>query len=371
MRRFLVLAFAALSLVCSCSGGHRGLAGVSSADSFRGVYFWKTTFALDSVQRSFLSDNKIDRIYLRLFDVDGSKAPGEDAQVNPVGTIRFFQGVPEGVEVVPTVFITVEAIKRSHGQMDTLATRITKRVMDMCSYNKLGLVREVQFDCDWTQSTQDDFFRLCKASKEIFAKEGIILSGTVRLHQIGKEFLPFDRGVLMVYNTGAITEESTANAILDTADVAKYLHPSSVKRFAKYRAKNCPIMDIALPLYGWGVVFRGGEFFRLIHEVDFSDTDFFSRLDCVEDTAVAGAGTRYRVLRQIRVDGAELMPGDVIRQELPSYETIMGAYRMVATAYRSLSGDRCPSTVLYHLDSASISRFSAGQISSFYEGSSL
>lgn len=366
MRRLFFMAFAALSFVCSCSGG-RGVSGEPSfADSFKGVYFWKTNFALDSVQKAFLSDNEIDRIYLRLFDVDGRQEPGAEARVTPVGSVRFSQSVPEGIEVVPTVFITVEAIKRSHGQMDTLAARITKRVLAMNSYNKLGAVREVQFDCDWTQSTQDDFFRLCKASKEIFSKEGIILSGTVRLHQIGKEFLPFDRGVLMVYNTGAITEESTVNAILDTADVAKYLHPSSVKRFAKFRAKNCPVMDIALPLYGWGVVFRGGEFFRLIHEVDFSDTATFSRLDCVEDTDAAVAGTRYRVLRQTRVDGAELMPGDVIRQELPSYQTIMNAYKMVEKAYRVLPGDRRPSTILYHLDSASISRFSAEQIASFY-----
>ena len=50
-------------------------------------------------------------------------------------------------------------------------------------------------------------------------KKEIALSITVRLHQLREPAPPADRGVLMLYNTGALKAHDTRNSILDLADV--------------------------------------------------------------------------------------------------------------------------------------------------------
>lgn len=89
----------------------------------------------------------------------------------------------------------------------------------MCSWNGLGTIKEIQYDCDWTAHTKESFARLCQSTKELLLNKGIALSGTIRLHQIEETEYPFDRGVLMMYNTGNFKDVNTRNSILDFNDV--------------------------------------------------------------------------------------------------------------------------------------------------------
>ena len=217
------------TILMSCSGrrSDSGDVHVSAAvDSVRhrSVYFWKTVFKIGPEENSFLKRHGIDRIYLRMFDVDVTPDYSRDrADVVPVATTTFESAKPDGIGIVPSVFITVNALRHFENREDELAAKIVKRVLNMCSYNDLGPVSEVQFDCDWTKSSRQAYDRLCNAAKEILHKEGILLSGTIRLHQIELAEYPFDKGVLMMYNTGAIRNLETCNSILAYEDVKKYL----------------------------------------------------------------------------------------------------------------------------------------------------
>lgn len=335
-RLSIIALFAFLLSSCTLQHGQHG-----EGRQFRGVYYWKTVFALDSIQRSFLTEHEIDRMYVRLFDV-GVEADPKTQQKNvvPIGTIRFDEPVPDNVEIVPCVYITTEAVRRNTGHMDSLAVLITRRVLNMSSYNHLGNIREVQFDCDWTTSTQDEFYHLCECSRKIFSENGIVLSGTVRLHQLTKKVLPFEKGVLMVYNTGAMMSEKSVNSILDTADVAKYLSPRSLMKFRKYRKHNCKVLDVAYPIYGWGVAFRDGKFLCLVHDSDYSDETLFSSED----------GNWVEVKKDARIDGVDFVAGDRIRREVPSAEVILRTKEMIDAAL----DHRSHGNIVYHLDSASI-----------------
>ena len=191
-------------------------------------------------------------------------------EVVPLGTTRFISRIPAQCDYIPTVYITLKALKAYKGRESDLADLIIQRVYAMCSWNELGEFDEVQYDCDWTAETKASFERLCSYSKRLLEKEHIILSGTIRLHQIEESTYPFDKGVLMIYNTGSFANPQTKNSIIDYDDVHKYLSVRSrVDKFTKARKGNCPHIEMAYPTYGWGVLFdEDGRFRALVTDND-------------------------------------------------------------------------------------------------------
>jgi hypothetical protein len=92
----LLAVFAAL-LATGCDGSPS-----AAATSRRAFYFWRTTFGLSTVECDALASLQVQRLYLRLFDMDRD-ATGPV----PVGVITFpaDQSLPPGVEIVPVVFL--------------------------------------------------------------------------------------------------------------------------------------------------------------------------------------------------------------------------------------------------------------------------
>ena len=106
-----IIIFAFAMAFCSCTGRNTSSLSWNQEDvAHRAAYFWKTTFDLSESEKSFLSDHKIGRLYLRLFDVVVEENWADNSpEVVPVATTRFVSSVPEGLEIVPTVYITLDA----------------------------------------------------------------------------------------------------------------------------------------------------------------------------------------------------------------------------------------------------------------------
>lgn len=315
----------------------------------RSVYYWKTVFKLGNEEQSFLSEHRIGRMYLRMFDVDvvHNYTTGAD-NVEPVATVKFESAKPDSIEIVPVVFITLDALKCYAGKEDEFAGKIVGRVLNMCSYNDLGHIPEIQFDCDWTQSTRESFVRLCVAAKEILHPEGILLSGTIRLHQIEEAEYPFDRGVLMLYNTGAIQNPSTTNSIIHYGDVEKYLGVEKrVSKFRKARKHNCRTVDFAYPTYGWNVAFNDeGRFIGIlpkadlgsIPELEFRDGDYAVKSECL-------------------IAGIFCQEGTIIRPERSDISEVIDVKRLVDEKLPGLG-----SNIVYHLDMSNLSKYTFDEI---------
>ncbi len=321
----------------------------SSSDSHNAVYFWKTVFQLSEEERRFIKEHAIDRIYLRLFDVDVSETIGSEYDgIVPVATTTFKDSIPKGVEIVPTFFITVGAIKEMIGlnlSSEQLSAKILRRILNMADYNDLGRIREIQLDCDWTAATQRGYFDLCKGLRSKAGKEGISVSSTIRLHQLKLDPPPVDRGVLMLYNTGSFKVPGKRNSILRYDDVKQYL---------KGRRIDYPIpLDFAYPAYCWGVWFQDGVFMSLLHHSDFSDESCFKDKD--------GDGI-YSVIKDCVIDGHELESGDCIRLEKPSFETIQKVSRLVKKSFPETTHRN----IIYHLDSTLLSIFTDDEIKDIY-----
>ena len=217
--------------------------------TMRSVYYWSTTLNMDSVKTAFMRNYDISRMYIRYFDV----VADQSGRAVPNATLKFATDVPQGIDIVPTVFVMPECLRQDRSR---LASLIVKRVVQMNETNDVYNVKEIQIDCDWTQSTRQLYAEFMQAMMRECHSRHLKLSSTIRLHQLAQTPPPSDRGVLMMYNTGDATDIRCHKPILDMHDAAPYL-----PRLNDYKLK----LSTAYPIFTWRILFRGGRFVGFIH----------------------------------------------------------------------------------------------------------
>ena len=217
--------------------------------TMRSVYYWSTTLNMDSVKTAFMRNYDISRMYIRYFDV----VADQSGRAVPNATLKFATDVPQGIDIVPTVCVMPECLRQDRSR---LASLIVKRVVQMNETNDVYNVKEIQIDCDWTQSTRQLYAEFMQAMMRECHSRHLKLSSTIRLHQLAQTPPPADRGVLMMYNTGDATDIRCHKPILDMHDAAPYL-----PRLNDYKLK----LSTAYPIFTWRILFRGGRFVGFIH----------------------------------------------------------------------------------------------------------
>ena len=180
------------------------------------VYYWRTEWRTDSMERAFMQHYHINKVYCRYFDV----VMNGDGEPMPNATIRFVQGPLAGVKLIPTVFITENCMHQKH---QGLAKKLVDRIVQMNETNDISGVDEIQIDCDFTARNLKNYYNFLQEVRDEAQKHGMQLSTTIRLHQLSMPIPPVDYGVLMVYNTGDPNKFNERNPILDMRDVQPYL----------------------------------------------------------------------------------------------------------------------------------------------------
>ena len=207
-------------------------------DEGNAVYYWRTDFRLDSTEKAFLQQYHINKVYCRYFDVvinDEAEGP------MPNATITFSDSLPEGIELIPTIYITENCMHKRH---PGLAEKIVKRILQMNETNDIKNVREIQIDCDYTAKSRKNYYEFLNEIHSQFSQ----LSTTIRLHQLSMEAPPVDYGVLMIYNTGDPRKFEERNPILDIRDVQPYL---------KFLNDYPLPLAAAYPVYSWLRIING------------------------------------------------------------------------------------------------------------------
>ena len=227
-------------------------------------YHWKTDFELNASKTALLNALKSEKLYVKFFDVTYT---GSQKGPLPTATIQFKENEVVGIkELVPVVYITNEVFKKMKdvSEAKQLARNISDKIERLLTRNKLT-VKELQFDCDWSMATRENYFTFLKTirTQASYQKMGAPkLSATIRLHQVKyKEktgIPPVNSGVIMFYNVGELTSIEETNSILNLETVDKY-----VASLSEYPLEY----DIALPLFSWGVVFNRGKFRKLLNDV--------------------------------------------------------------------------------------------------------
>ena len=224
------------------------------------VYYWRTDLRLDSTERAFLATYNIKKVYCRYFDVvinDTATGP------MPNATIHFNDTLPDGIELIPTVYITENCMHQPH---KGLAQKLVQRIKQMNETNDIKNVHEIQIDCDYTERSRQTYYEFLKEVRAAWLEPNNpdntsthILSTTIRLHQLAMEAPPADYGVLMLYNTGDPRKWTERNPILDIRDVSPYL-----KRLDAYPLP----LAAAYPVYSWLRVIQG---VNVVHTVEAAE----------------------------------------------------------------------------------------------------
>ena len=209
------------------------------------VYYWRTDLRLDSMERAFLKTYHINKVYCRYFDV----VMDENGEPMPNATITFSDTLPAGVEMIPTVYITIDCLQKSH---KGLAEKLVKRIRQMNETNDISGVREIQIDHDYTARNMKVYYDFLREVREAWKSLGgtRVLSTTIRLHQLSMEAPPVDYGALMIYNTGDPQKFMERNPILDQRDVAPYL---------RYLDDYPLPLAAAYPVFSWLRIISGVE----------------------------------------------------------------------------------------------------------------
>lgn len=206
-------------------------------------YYWKTNLALNKSEKKALAESTTHFICTRFFDVD--KVNGK---FEPVAVITKDQSFSTEKEIIPTIFITNRTFYTiKSDELQFLAKSINDLIQKKVKDYELTSSPEIQIDCDWTAGTKDDYFKFLNELKKISGKE---ITCTLRLHQVKDKNMmgipPVKKVYLMCYSTSSPLENSDRNSILDINILKSYL-----SKLEDYPLKN---IEVALPIYSWGIV---------------------------------------------------------------------------------------------------------------------
>lgn len=305
-----------------------------------GFYHWQTALELSSEEFSFLADLKVQKLYVKFFDVDWDAALGEpiphaQAQIQADGLSH--------LQIVPTVFITNQTLRQLPAEaIPLLGQKLCDKILELAEQLPGHSISEIQIDCDWSGQTKASYFKLLESIKAILVPHAIALSVTIRLHQIKFReqtgVPPADRGMLMFYNVGNLEDWQEENSILKMETAQAYLA----------KLDQYPLdLDLVLPVFAWGVLFRQGKMIKLINNLRPKDLEDTSRFHKKEDN-------RFEVIKSTYLDGYYLYQGDLIRTEAISTEVLREAVAVLKKKLPPVSR----TLAFYHLDTTTIKHYS-------------
>ena len=306
-------------------------------------YHWQTELKLTHIERDLLHRLESHHLYVKFFDIDWDVTYQEAI---PLASVQIDTLSIRALEIVPTVFITNRTFQQlDEAGVDTLAQRVHRRLYQLGASLPQAYFSEIQMDCDWTESTRDRYFRFLEKFK-LLLSENTLLSTTIRLHQVQYReqtgIPPVDRGILMCYNVGELEDWQEENSILQAQTAAPYL-----KRLRQYPLS----LDLALPIFSWGVLFRDNRMIRLINGLradDLQDRERFRQL----------ADNRFQVIKSTYLRGYYLYKEDLLRLEsVPMFELEASA-RILSASWP----ENTFKLAFYHLDTATIKHYSYEQL---------
>jgi hypothetical protein len=348
--------------------------------------YWKTDSYFGQEEDTLAKQMNLKHMYVRFFDVDWNPY-AEEAQ--PVATVYNIR-ITDGLNITPSIFITNDVLlNSSKPQLDILSERMAiriKKIIDKYQTEKASAlaykiadadyerqkgnafqsrlstdsiiiaekpkferdIQELLFDCDWTESSKENYFYLLEKLKSKFSNYKI--ASTIRLWQYKyyekAGIPPVDKGLLMCYNMTNPTEYKTKNSIGTSDELADYVTHD------KYPLE----LDIALPLFSWSVLFRGGKFKGVISDYQEFEKNptIFKKTD----------DNKYTLQDDIQIGNFYARNGDEIKIEKISDEEIEDMIDIITEKVK-ISNDTKIS--FFSFDKKYINDYGVQNISKYYE----
>ncbi|MDE3247230.1 MAG: hypothetical protein KGO82_01130 [Bacteroidota bacterium] len=296
-------------------------------------YYWRTQFFMDSSEQQVLRDNQVNKLYIRYFDID---FPKEDTAPAPVGILQWNQQ-PLTPEVIPVVYIKNRVFQKLNTAGIRALAAHTHDLISQISKAKQVVHNEVQFDCDWTDSTRIAFFHFIETYRGLSQQ---IISVTIRLHQVKYHdrtgVPPADRGVLMYYNMSDINP-GNRNSIYD-----KIIADNYVKYLSAYPMQ----LDLALPIFAWGLQVRDGKVVKLLNKMNYLHFETDSNFQPLPNH-------RFLAKQSCFHGGYYFIAGDEIKTEHVEEKELMEMVDQV----NKYSNGRIRDLIFYELDKENLSLY--------------
>ncbi len=293
-------------------------------------YYWKQSYSLEKNQKQLIKDLKSNKIYIKYFDV---VLENMDKHAKPIALIDF-KSIPNQ-EVIPCVYIQNNVFKFVENQKG-LALKVSKLINQISKRQSIR-VKEIQLDCDWTNTTQSHYFQFLEELKTL--ESATIISSTIRLHQLKypKEtgVPPVDKVVLMCYNMDDIDHFETPNSILSTDVLAQYINENT-----RYELP----LDLALPIYQWGLIFRLGKLSLIANDL--------SKKDVANSNFKKVTKNIYQVLNNHYLNGIYMCKGDLIRLETSSPTVIKATINILNSSDLTFN-----QLILYHISQEHLNQY--------------
>jgi hypothetical protein len=331
-----------LVLLCGCAGQRKG----SELKSF---YYWRTTYKLNTTEKLACKKLAIHAIYYRAFDIEPSKS---FADLTPTQVMQWQQEPLQNVRYVPVVFIRNEVflkgedllarntsdanqkgINLDSAGIRNLAASIVRLCTQINAYKKLPC-DEIQIDCDWSESTQHQYFYLLHEVNKLQVEA----TSTLRLWQhkdpVTAGVPPVSVATLMCYNMGDIRDAGKKNSIINMADIRAYLG----------NAKNYPCkIKIAMPIFSWYVHFSESKFVDIMYTIEqpslWTTQDSITYI-CIQSHLAKSGGYQYKATDKLVLEHCSA-------QMLQAVENYINS-KNLNTAHE---------TIYFSLDSAALTRY--------------
>ena len=314
----------------------------ASHDHNISFYHWKSNYQMDNDVRKYMRGLNCQKIYLHLFDV---VKEGEISR--PINIFQVTDSLKNdsSIHFVPVIFITNEVFSNTDtAKINGLTHRLKYFTDNMIRHSNINknTIDEIQFDCDWTASTQENYFTFLKCMKNLYPD--VKISSTIRLHQIKdmKEtgIPPVDKGYLMCYATSNANDGLDSNSILNIDLLKNYTE----------NLNDYPIdLDYALPLFSWGIVSNKKSQIKLINGFTHNNLDSvrFKRI----------SENRYKVLEDCFINGLYINKGYTIE-----IEQITPTLLRNAIEYLDNKIQKDYNIVYYHLSKGFLNRYTIDEL---------
>lgn len=294
-------------------------------------YYWKQDFNLNQSQKAILEFNQVKKLYVKFFDVTWDS---RENKAKPISKIDF--KIPVGkFNIIPCIFIENQVFKQNNSA--DIALKVYGLVGKIAESNKLQL-NEIQIDCDWTDATQKAYFSFLTQLKKISQNKQIITS-TLRLHQFKYPkktgVPPVEKAVLMCYNMGKIDNQKTDNSIISEAELKKYI----------FEIDPYPLpLDLALPSYHWGLIYRLGKLTLIVNDIDRNQLKSFAFTKLSEN--------KFRADSNFYYDNTYFCKNDILRIEESAPSTLLKCAEILEKSNHHFND-----IIFYHISSNSISNY--------------
>jgi len=294
-------------------------------------YYWKQDFSLSQAQESILELNKVKKLYVKFFDVTWNS---RENKAIPISKIDFKK--PAGkYKIVPCIFIENQVFKQDPSP--EIASKVYELIRKIAKTNKFS-IQEIQIDCDWTDATRKAYFSFLSKLTAL-AKNKQIITSTLRLHQFKYPkktgIPPVQKAVLMCYNMGKIDNQKTANSIISEAELKKYILDS----------EEYPLpLDLALPTYHWGLIYRLGKLSLIVNDIDRNSLKSFAFSKLEEN--------KFRADSSFYFNNTYFCKYDILRIEESKPSILLGCAEILKKSKHHFN-----EVIFYHISSNSISNY--------------